>query len=431
MTTRKLNVFANSERVGTVIDENDIWSFVYEGNWLASKRAFPLSPAFPLQAEPFVDGSSKRPVQWFFDNLLPEERMRIILAREAKVDESDAWGLLAHYGRESAGALTLLKEGEIEPAAGLQPLSFLNLEARIKAMPDRALTAAAPKRMSAAGAQPKLLVTMRGNPPECELFEPVGNEPSMHLLKPDALDTTGYPHAAINEFFCMQLAKAMGISVPQTHFIRVPTACYLIDRFDRDTSNEPPRRLHVIDATQLLNYARTFKYDEVTAERLQQTIEMTSTKAVSRLEMFRWSVFNVLIGNADAHLKNLSFFVTPFGYQLAPFYDLLSTVVYHTKNYQPERADYWPDCALSMPIGDARHFSEINRRNMLQFADALGVRARGAAQFLDEMLHTLPERASTTLAKITDLAKPTAGEVRLLNAIHKMPIAEMSRALSK
>ena len=53
-------------------------------------------------------------MQWFFDNLLPEEEMRSALAREAKVDASDAWGLLAYYGRESAGALTLLAEGEQE-----------------------------------------------------------------------------------------------------------------------------------------------------------------------------------------------------------------------------------------------------------------------------------------------------------------------------
>ena len=114
--------------------------------------------------------------------------------------------------------------------------------------------------MSAAGAQPKLLVTMKGKPPECGLFEPVGDEPSMQLLKPDSPATTRYPHAAINEFFCMQLARAMEILVPDTYLVRVPTACYIIDRFDRDLSSTPPHRRHIIDAAQLLNYARTFKY---------------------------------------------------------------------------------------------------------------------------------------------------------------------------
>ncbi len=54
--------------------------------------------------------------------------------------------------------------------------------------------------------------------------------------------------------------------------------------------------------------------------------------------MFRWTVFNVVVGNADAHLKNLSFFVDARGYRLAPFYDIVSTVVYHTPTTGPTTA---------------------------------------------------------------------------------------------
>jgi serine/threonine-protein kinase HipA len=158
MAARTLVAYANGRRVGIVSDDSGIWSFTYDKDWLAREDAFELSPAFPLAAGSFVDGSSQRPVQWFFDNLLPEEEMRIALAREARVEAGDAWGLLAYYGRESAGALTLLAEGEHEASGGLQPLSYANLEARIQAMPQHALTATAPKRMSAAGAQQKRAV---------------------------------------------------------------------------------------------------------------------------------------------------------------------------------------------------------------------------------------------------------------------------------
>ena len=416
--------------MGTVTDENDIWSLTYDRGWLDASGAFPLSPAFPLRAEEFVDGSSNRPVQWFFDNLLPEENMRTALAREAGVDQSNAWGLLAYYGRESAGALTLLAAGEQEAAPGLKPLAFDTLEARIQAMPQRALTADAPKRMSAAGAQPKLLVTMRGEPPGCELFEPEGNEPSMHLLKPDSR-TTGYPHAAINEFFCMRLARAMGLPVPPTHFLRVPTACYIIDRFDRDTSTEPVTRLHVVDAAQLLNYSRDYKYEQMTAQKLREAIDKSATRAVTRLEVFRWSVFNVLIGNADAHLKNMSFFVTRLGNRLAPFYDLVSTVVYHMQTYQTERQDRWPNCELTMPVGEATHFSDITRANMLKLGTDLGLPARGAERFLDEMLAVLDQRVADTRRVVDEIARPQGGEARLLNSIVAMPLTEMSRALAR
>jgi HipA-like protein len=428
MAARTLVAYANGRRVGVVSDDSGIWSFTYDKDWLGREDAFALSPAFPLHAGPFVDGSSQRPVQWFFDNLLPEEEMRTALAREAKVNASDAWGLLAYYGRESAGALTLLAEGEREASAGLQPLSYAELEARIQAMPQRALSTTAPKRMSAAGAQQKLLLSLRGDAPNYELSEPVGNEPSMHLLKPD-MRSTGYPHSAINEFFCMRLAQAMGVRVPPTHFMRVPSACYVIDRFDRDMSAEPVRRLHTVDAMQLLNYDRHFKYRNATAQILRDAIEITGTRAKARLDVFRWAVFNVLIGNADSHLKNLSFFVSARGYMLAPFYDLVSTVVYHTPTYQPNQRDRWPHCDLTMPVGEATQFVDISRKNMLIFGEALGLQPKGAEKLLDEMLAIVDARVADTRRAVDEIAQPNAGEVRLLDSIAAMPLAEMSRAL--
>ncbi|ALE56536.1 HipA domain-containing protein [Paraburkholderia sp. SIMBA_055] len=430
MAARTLVAYANRRRVGTVSDENGVWSFTYDEEWLGYGDAFALSPAFAFQSASFVDGSSERPVQWFFDNLLPEEEMRAALAREATVDANDAWGLLAYYGRESAGALTLLAEGEREASGGLQPLSYANLDARIRAMPERALTATAPKRMSAAGAQQKLLLTLRGNAPEYELLEPLGSEPSMHLLKPD-MRSTGYPHSAINEFFCMRLAQAMGLPVPPTHFLRVPSACYVIDRFDRDISSEPVRRLHTIDAMQLLNYDRSFKYRNANAQVLSDAIEITSTRAVARLHLFRWAIFNVLIGNADSHLKNVSFFATFRGYMLAPFYDLVSTVVYHTPTYQPHNQDRWPDCDLTMPVGQATRFADISRKNMLEFGQALRLPLKGCEKLLDEMLALADAKVANTRRAVDEIAQPNAGEVRLLDSIVAMPLAEMSRALRK
>ncbi len=78
-----------------------------------------MSPTFGLRVEACIDTSTDRPVQRFLDNLLPEEGTRMSLARDAKGDTGDAWGLLAYFGRESAGALTLLAEGEREAAAAL------------------------------------------------------------------------------------------------------------------------------------------------------------------------------------------------------------------------------------------------------------------------------------------------------------------------
>jgi HipA-like protein len=427
MSTKTLIAYANGRRIGTLQDDKGVWSFGYDRSWKTSTDAFPISPAFPLQEERVVDTSSERPVQWFFDNLLPEERMREVLAREAKLDTSDAWGLLAYYGRETTGALTLLSEGEHESAGGRVALSFNELEARIQAMPRHALTANSPKRMSAAGAQQKLLVILAGHSPDYSLFEPEGAEPSMHLLKPD-MRIYDYPHSAINEFFCMRLAEKVGLRVPPTHLLRVPTACYVVDRFDRDMSTNPATRLHMLDAMQLLNKDKAFKYSNATVESLRSCIEKLGAKARARLMIFRWSIFNVLIGNADAHLKNLSFFSTPTGYALAPFYDLVSTVVYNTPTYR-ELGERWPQCELSMPIGNARRFANLTREDVLIFGEQLGMARAGAMRELDELLAGIGQAVAQTRMELSAMAQPDAGEIRLLDLIERLPITETSRAL--
>lgn len=93
-----------------------IWQFQYQRGWLDTPGAYPLCPSMPLQAEPIEDGGSQRPVQWYFDNLLPEEGQRQLLARDARIDAADAFGLLGYYGAESAGSLTLLPPEVTSPA---------------------------------------------------------------------------------------------------------------------------------------------------------------------------------------------------------------------------------------------------------------------------------------------------------------------------
>lgn len=153
------------------------------------------------------------------------------------------------------------------------------------------------------------------------------------------------------------------------------------------------------------------------------------TKALARLALFRWAVFNILIGNADAHLKNVSFFSRPTGYALAPFYDLVSTVGYNTASHN-EHGEHWPHVELSMPIGNARRFDEVSRADVLAFAEELGIRASGAARDLDKTLAELPGAIDRTRKEVNAIAEPSAGEIRLLDSITHMPLAEMGRALS-
>lgn len=105
---RSLQVWYRERRVAVLDDAGAHWSLSYDEDWRRATDGFDLSPALPRMQGRIEDGGSQRPVQWFFDNLLPEEGARELLAQEAKLPQADAFGLLSYYGAESAGALTLL-----------------------------------------------------------------------------------------------------------------------------------------------------------------------------------------------------------------------------------------------------------------------------------------------------------------------------------
>lgn len=82
------------------------------------------------------------------------KNQRILLAKDAKLDMADAFGLLAWYGAESAGSLTLLPpDAEPQTAEPLRPLLDEALERRIRLLPKASLTHEVIKRMSLAGVQ--------------------------------------------------------------------------------------------------------------------------------------------------------------------------------------------------------------------------------------------------------------------------------------
>lgn len=79
MNGRFLRASINQIELGRLQEVAGLWSFQYAADWLEHPRCFALSPQLPLTAELLLDGASRRPVQWYFDNLLPEEGQRVLL----------------------------------------------------------------------------------------------------------------------------------------------------------------------------------------------------------------------------------------------------------------------------------------------------------------------------------------------------------------
>lgn len=445
---RSLVASINGAEVGLLQDQSDIWSFTYAEGWRVRPDGYPLSPALPLQDEALRDGSSRRSVQWYFDNLLPEQGQRALLARDANIrNEADAFALLAHYGAESAGSVTLLPAGPahadgvkapLSPAGetGLRLLSDVDLERRIAALPRLPLTHDALKRMSLAGAQHKLAVVLRDD----GLFEPAGATPSTHILKPNHQDQSDYPHSVINEWFVMSLAARLRLDVPAVHRRYVPSPVYLVDRFDRIERDGEWLRRHSIDACQLLDLARTFKYEQGSIEQLATIASRCRNQAAARTRLFSWLVFNVLVGNSDAHLKNLSFLVSHEGIQLAPFYDLLSVAAWSTPMYQ--KSDWPRNVSFAWDVLGARYFDDLDRTLLLQAAEPLGLAHRTAERLLDALVDNVVQSAADLYTKVEaenaalalerpELNAVLGGELTCLRVIRHTVIADMVRKLAR
>jgi serine/threonine-protein kinase HipA len=435
MKGRALHASINQTAVGTLQEVDGLWSFQYAADWLGSPDGFALSPHLPLTAEPLLDGASKRPVQWYFDNLLPEEGQRVLLAGDAKLDAADAFGLLAWYGAESAGSVTLLlPDAELQTVGPMRPLSDEALEARIRQLPKAPLTHAAIKRMSLAGAQHKLAVVLQDG----ELFEPAGATPSTHILKPDHPDKDD-AHSVVNEWFVMRLAKRLGLDVPGVHRRYVPSPVYLVDRFDRFAQGRRGQRRHVIDACQLLGLDRSFKYSQGSMESLAALANACRSPAVARSRLFGWLVFNVLVGNSDAHLKNLSFMVSHEGVQLAPFYDLLSIATYDSPAFDKQ---VWPEqTQLAWPVLGVRHFSSINRSVLLEAGAVLNLAKGTAGRVLESLRSRVVMQAQALCAELEaenaeivrtrpELAATMAGEIRCVRAIVHTVLKEMAKQIA-
>lgn len=383
---RELVIWCEGARVGTVCEDarGGVWQLDYDPEWATSPGGFALAPSLPLGPTAIVDGRDEAPVRWFFDNLLPDGPIRDALARHVRIPVFDLMGLLARFGEESAGALTLLQHGA-EPAPGhydVLPVAELSrLIARLPGMP--LLSVEGRARMSLAGAQHKLPLH-RG--PGGEFLLPRGGAASSCIIKPP-IPGGAFPFAPANEHFCMALARQCGLVAPVTELLHLPEPLYVVQRYDRSVSPDGQvRRGHQIDLCQLLGKSPAYKYEEDGGVTLTQTFRASAAlrqPAVARLHLLRWLVYNYLIGNSDAHGKNVSFLVGPRGIDLAPTYDLLSVRAYGLDH------DY-----LAMSVHEEVRYGWIGREHWVGFARAAGLGPAIVFKVLDELSRKIEARAA-------------------------------------
>lgn len=325
---RRLVVYLAGEPVGDLEqDDSGLLEFRYRRDWLDRAGASALSRSLPLQEAAFRGKHARA----FFAGILPEEEPRKRIAALLGVSERNDFALLERIGGECAGAVSLLPEGVAPPAAGetrLRDLSDDELQKIVTELPDRPLLAGEEGlRLSLAGAQDKLPVVVRDG----RVALPLGNTPSTHIIKPEPLR---FPGLAANEFFCMTLAKAVGLKVSAMDRRTVgDQPCLIVQRYDRTVGAEGAvTRLHQEDFCQALGFPPEHKYQQEGGPLVRDCItllrEWSTVPVLDIRDFLDGQIFNVLIGNADAHGKNYSMLYHGGQRRLAPFYDLVCTLAW-------------------------------------------------------------------------------------------------------
>lgn len=378
----------------SVDKKNENYFFKYNDHWI--KNGFAISPHLP-----FTHEVSSATIKRFLENLIPEGEGLTEIASFTHISKKNTFAIIHSIGYDTAGALFFGEKSEKKKAI-FREITTEELTQRIKTIESQSIAIWDKKvRLSLAGVQPKLPVIIKDN----KFGLANGTLSSTHIMK---FQTKKNAHIVVNELFCMKLAKAIGLKVAEVelnYFGSYPVL--LVKRFDRIYQKKFVQRLHVIDACQMLDLPPSYKYEQnfgsntevkhiregASFDKLFTITKHCEVPAVAQLELLQWSLFNLIIGNSDAHGKNFSFFVNNKGIQPTPYYDLLSVMLYDV------------DHNLAMAYGDEFNPNEVLAYQLREFSEQIGIN------------HKLVSK--TLLKQCNQVLKSLENEVIAIRLIHK------------
>lgn len=167
----------------------------------------------------------------------------------------------------------------------------------------------------------------------------------------------------------------------------------LVERFDRHGDE----RLRLEDFAQILSKPRGRNFSGKYQSSYEEAAGVIAKHSVrSRIDLARYFdlvVFNLVVGNADAHLKNFSLLERPEGLRLSPAYDLVNTIVY---------TQYDRSTALEIG-GRKRAFDEIDRPLLENLGRDIGLPDRAVKKVIDDLAKGF---ASAPTLKVRDHVQP-------------------------
>jgi serine/threonine-protein kinase HipA len=345
---------------------NEALIFTFDRTYLDAENDRPsLSLGFKA-----VDGSlvqQTRPTHVrlspFFSNLLPEAHLREYLAARGGVHPDREFFLIWLLGTDLPGAVEVVSADGAAPPATEDEMG-------------RPRRDDWPFRFSLAGVQLKFSALMEASKGLTLPVDGIGGDWIVKLPSPR------FEAVPENEHAMMTLAGVVGIDVPEVRLVatndigRLPPdlpeafgQSLAVRRFDRPRAGE---RVHIEDFAQVFGVYPERRYHKASYGTIARVLWLeTGEEGVT--EYTRRLVFNVLIGNADAHLKNWSLIYadrrTP---KLAPAYDLVGTI------------PYLPKDRLALSLGDTKEFAEVDLQRFRRLAEKAGLPVRLVLQTAQE-----------------------------------------------
>ena len=299
---KPLSVRVAGQAAGELFNEQNEFIFRYDSD--AVQQDF-VSLTMPVRVRDY----SHSALPPLFEMHLPEGYLLSVLQRHfAKLNGADDLSLLTllapsvrgrvNYQTNTDTTLPLELTDLLSPAAGL----FDELVARFAL------------HSPVSGVQPKVLA---------QIQDKATLRMEDYIVKAWGPD---YPQLALNEYWCMRVLKAAGITVPE-FYLSDDGALFIMKRFDFTSSGQ---WLGFEDMCVLAAKSRQQKY-EGSYEQLAKTIAnfVSPAHKVTALQFFKMLVLNNRLQNGDAHLKNFGLLYEDIhNIWLAPAFDVVSTTAY-------------------------------------------------------------------------------------------------------
>jgi serine/threonine-protein kinase HipA len=334
MDRRKGEVTYKDQVIG-ILEETPIGgtNFTYSDQW---------------DKNPIACTLTKKYIEWkdglhpFFQNLCPEGWLREKQSKVGRLDSQDDLGFILRFGKDCIGAV------------GIMPV----YETEIDLEQNGAIVASIKSNKTISGVQEKLLVYKGLD----KFYPSQNNDPATYIAK---FDSNSYPDLVRNEYKCLRLAQAVIGKDKVTDFssnILEDRATLIVKRFDRDGNI----KLKMEEFAQILNKSSREKYDSSYEAIGSRILQHSVSPEIDLLLYFKQIIFNIIIGNTDAHLKNFALLETKNGMRLSPAYDLVNTMLYYKQGH---------DTKLALALGEEKlQWSDINRKILSDFGKNIGLK---------------------------------------------------------